>query len=234
MSELTVSRASGWVRPGKAGPAWLWRHRIAAASAMLAAGVLQTIEDVVEPTHEDPTARFEAMARDATPFEVSKLFGITALPFLMVTAVVLWAMARGRMPRLAFTAGAMVFAGFIGLSVLQGVETVEIVALKGGLGVADVQRIDDGVTGSVAGIPIVVMFLSLLIGLLLLTVALWRARTVPRIALLLIVAFLAADFGVLGALPFPVHVIWLAALAWIAWSVLIAAPTPTDQTQTDR
>ncbi|GAA3398641.1 hypothetical protein [Cryptosporangium minutisporangium] len=220
-----MERTATWVRPADTGTEWSHRRRIAAAAALVAAGVLQLVEDVVEPAYDDPAARFAAMARDSTPFEVSKAFGIAALPFLLVTALVLLGLARRNAPRLGWTAGTMTFCGFVGLSVLQGVELVEIVALKGGLGVAEVQKIDDAVTGSVGAIPVVVLFLSAPLGLLLLAVALWRAGTAPRGALLLVVVMVLADFGLFGVLPFPVHIIWLAALSWIAWS-LLARPQP--------
>ncbi|WP_328470370.1 hypothetical protein OHA21_04380 [Actinoplanes sp. NBC_00393] len=228
MRVSTAMRRRAWVTATSGdGLEWGRRLRSAACAAMIAAGLLQTLEEVLVPSYDTPAARFAAMAADPEPFGLAQLFGIVALPFLLVTALVLAALAVRGSPRLAWAGGALAFAGFVGLSVLQGMEMVERVALAEGFGVAAVLRLDDAVTGSVAVVPVAVMFLSAPVGLVVLAVALWRARTAARGALVLMVAAVLGDFGLFGPVPVPAHAIWFAALAWIGWSVVRGSAMPT-------
>jgi hypothetical protein len=233
MSTVTsLTSARGWVTPPVPGPAAGWSPggRIAAAVALVAAGVLQTAQEVIEPDAADPAARFAAMAREPRAFEYAQAVGIAALPFLAAATLVLLLLARHRATRLAWFSGCLATAGVVGLAVAHGLELAETAALREGVDVATVQRVDDASLASPAAVPVVVLFLGLVLGLLLQTVAMWRAAVAPRGALVLVVVFLAADFGLLGSWPVPVHGVLLLAFAWIAWSLLQTPRTAPEHT----
>jgi hypothetical protein len=226
MSMLTVARSAPWLTAApEAAAGWSRGARLTAASALVAGGALSAVADVAVPTYDDQASRFAAMAEDPAPFRIATLFDLLGLPFLLASVIVLLLLARHRSPRLAWVGGSLATAGVLGLAVAMGIEMVELVALDEAADVATVQRLDDAVVASWFVAPVVALFLAAYPGLLILAVALWRSAAVPRGALLLLVVFLVADLGFLGPIPSPV-VIWMAALVWMASSVLRAGPSP--------
>ena len=106
-----------------------------------------------------------------------------------------------------------------GLAVVQGVEAVTFGLAADGLvdPAALGKAVDDLATPSL--IAIFLMFLpGALFGVIISGVALWRARAVPRAAVLLIFAFLVLDIPLQQGLA--AHAVALVAAVWIAATIL--------------
>jgi hypothetical protein len=139
------------------------------------------------------------------------LFGMTVLPATMAAA---WA-ARRRAPRLTLAAGVLLLLAFT--AVLPDSDLAEVVAADKGLNPAQVAAIDAAVWAHPAvGINTVLFLVGQAIGLLLLGIALWRARVVPAWA------------GILLAVSGPAHLLVPggntgSAIAWAMTAIGYAA-----------
>jgi hypothetical protein len=156
-----------------------------------------------------------------------KVFELLQLPFLFGTALVYVLLSRHRSPRLAYAGGILLGCGFVGLSAVEGYETLAYALAQDGR--LDVQALAD-VVDAMSSTPAIVMLLIFipfaLFGLLTVTVALWRSGAVPRAAVLLIPAFMVVDFFLyegFGIAPaWASHVISFVGACWIGSAVLLA------------
>ena len=123
------------------------------------------------------------------------------------------------MPRLARVGAGFAVTGFCGLAAVHGFEAAEVAMLDGGVTTRRAGRRDRTLQPALA-IPIMAMFLgALTIGLPLVLVALWRSRTVPRPAILLLFVFMIVDFAG-PEMPLPSHAISFVAFVWMAVAIL--------------
>ena len=115
-----------------------------------------------------------------------KVFELLALPFLFGTALVYVLLSRQRAPRLAYAGGILLGCGLVGLSAVEGYETLAYTLAQDG-------RFDltalAGEVDAMSSVPAILMLLLLVLGaffgLLTLAVALWRSGAVPRAAVLI-------------------------------------------------
>ena len=119
---------------------------------------------------------------------------LLALPFLFGTALVYVLLSRQRSPHLAYAGGILFGFGLVGLSAVEGYETLAYALAQDGR--FELTALAD-VVDAQSSVPAIVMLLLLVLGvffgLLTLAVALWRSGAVPRAAVLMILAFLIVD-----------------------------------------
>jgi hypothetical protein len=200
--------------------------RLAAATTLVLGAGLQLASFAIEPANDETIDRLRWIAGHPDRANLAKLCDVLAMPFLIGTALVYVLLARERSPRLTYTAGVLLGFGLVGLSIVQGFETLQFgLAQDGRLDLTTLADAIDDATIPPAIAMIVLLLVGGVFGLLMMAVALWRSRAVPRGAVLLIPAFVVVDFllqqGLAG------HVIQFAAACWIAWAVLRARqPAP--------
>jgi len=158
---------------------------------------------------------------------LTKVFELLALPFLFGTVLVYVLLSRQRSPRLAYAGGILFGCGLVGLSAVEGYETLAYALAQDGR--FELTALAD-VVDAQSSIPAIVMLLLLVVGvffgLLTSAVALWRSGAVPRAAVLMILAFLLVDlvlyeqFAIAPA--WASHVFDFVGACWIASAVLLA------------
>ena len=170
--------------------------RILAAASLVATAVLSAVSVLLQPEFAaDPAARLAGIAAAGTPATVSMMtFALSQLPFL-VAVVAIGLLVRPRAPRLAWTGGVLACLGGFGHTVFGGI-ALAYLALSGDaahrptLG-AVVTRIEAGP----AQLFMAMGLLGTVLGLLLLGVALFRSRAVPRWVPVALWAFLVVEFA---------------------------------------
>jgi hypothetical protein len=151
--------------------------------------------------------------------QLSKMFDVLAMPFLIASAAVYIMLGRKRSPRLAWIAGTALAAGLVGLAVLQGWEILSYnLVIQGVLPPATVANAVDNISSAPAGVAVMLLFFVLGFGGLLATLfSLWRSRAVPRVAVLILLLGFALDIAGRGVEG---HVISFVGATWIAVTIL--------------
>jgi hypothetical protein len=78
----------------------------------------------VEPQHSHTVDRLEWIAAHPDRANVAKLFDVLAMPFPIGGVLVYVLLSRQRSPRLAYAGGILLGSGMVGLSMIQGFETL--------------------------------------------------------------------------------------------------------------
>jgi hypothetical protein len=124
-----------------------------------------------------------------------KVFELLALPFLFGSALVYVLLSRQRSPHIAYAGGILLGCGLVGLSAVEGYETLAYALAQDGrfelIALAEVVDVQSSVP---AVVMLLLLILGVFFGLLTFVVALWRSGAVPRAAVLMILAFLLVDF----------------------------------------
>lgn len=198
--------------------------RLAAAGTLVLGAGFQLAAFLTEKQHDETVDRLRWIADHPDRANLAKLFDVLAMPFLFGTVLVYVLLARRRSPRLAYAGGILLGCGMVGLTAAQGLETLEFkLAQDGRFDLRALAHLVDNLS-TPPGIAILILFIpGAFLGLVTLTVALWRSRAVPRGALALIPLFIVLDFalqkGVAG------HAVALLGAAWIASAVVRTEPT---------
>lgn len=203
---------------------WTPRLRVATAAAFVLSSGLLLVGDVLAPSGADYVA---SMAARPDSFGLAVAVSLLAVPFLVATAVAWTALTLGRSPRLAWPGGALMVTGACGLAAVLGAETAQYSLLVAGVDPATVARGLEEASGAPLIVLLIMFVGGTVLGILLLLIALWRARAVPRGAVIVFLAFMIIDFSPLTAVvPFPKHLVMLVAMVWMAASILGAGRTP--------
>jgi len=170
--------------------------RLFAATCLVVTALLSAISVLTQPEFSaDPAERLAAMDAAGASGVVSLLtFVVAQLPF-MVAAVAIAVMARGRSPRLAITGGALAVVGGFGHAVFGGIGLAYL-AMSGDR--ANRVALADVVTRVESGPAVIFMAAGLLgtvIGLVLLSIALFRSRVVPRWIPVALWLFIVTEFA---------------------------------------
>jgi hypothetical protein len=192
----------------------------------LVAEAFQLASHLVQPTLRSSRAALDWAATNSTAAYLTKSFDVLAVPFLLGTALVYVLLARERSPRLAYTGGAMLASGLLGLAAVEGVESLAVI-------LAQDQRTDLGglaealdASSGPAVVILLLLVVGALLGTLVLSVALWRSSAVPRaLAALVSVPILLDAFvnEAMGIGPHWVpHAISALVASWLAWVILTA------------
>jgi hypothetical protein len=220
---LAASPAANWTSAG----------RIAVATTLVLGAAFPLASHLIVDLWLPPSARIidwiHWVADHPDLANLAKVFELLQMPFLFGTVLVYVLLSRERSPRIAYAGGILLGCGFVGLSAVEGYETLAYALAQDGR--FDLTALSD-VVGAQSSTPAIVMLLIFLpfafFGLLTSAVALWRSGAVPRAAVLLIsVAFLVADVF-LGSNGFGITPDWVGRViafvgaCWIAWAVLLA------------
>ena len=220
---LAASPAANWTSAG----------RIAAATTLVLGAAFPLASHLIVDLWLPPSAGiidwFHWIADHPDLANLTKVFDLLAVPFLFGTVLVYVLLSRQRSPRLAYAGGILLGCGYVGLTAVEGYETLAYALAQDGR--FDLTALAD-VVGAQSSTPAIVMLLIFLpfafFGLLTSAVALWRSGAVPRAAVLLIsVAFLVVDVF-LGSNGFGITPDWVGRViafvgaCWIAWAVLLA------------
>ena len=201
-------------------------RRMLIGIALVAQPIAGLAEHALDPkAGPDRAAQLAAIA--ATPDQrlLGTLVGLLALVLFVPVVLGLVHLSRARAPLLSLVGGALALAGALGSAALHGVELVELEMIRAGVDLGQVAAVTGQVEESAGGLVTLLLFLvGMLVGTLVLAVALWRARTVPRLAVLLIAAFLLLDAAGAIAEHKPTnllaHTLLLIGSGWIGLRVL--------------
>ncbi len=198
--------------------------RLAAAGTLVLGAGLQLASFAIEPANDETIDRLRWIADNPDRANLAKLCDVLAMPFLIATVLVYVLLSRERSPRLSYAGGALLGFGLVGLTLVQGFETLQFgLAQDGRFDLTELADAIDDATIPPAIAMIVLLLVGGFFGLLTIAAALWRSGAVARGAVLLIPAFVLVDFilqqGLAG------HVIQFVAACWIAWAVLRAGRT---------
>jgi hypothetical protein len=211
----TISKSPAVDRPSPAA-GWTPLGRTGAAAALAAGGALWLVGDLVGFGHSGVgRAAFVQSHPDLSGVGVvADLLGTTLLFFSLPIWLLL---ARHRSPRLAWTGAIVGTFGMAAQAAIHGVDFIDwMVARDGTLDYAAFTHVID----SGSGLPIAVFMVMFLVGAFggtaISIVALWRAGTLPRPALLLWIAFLVVN---LADVSMPTTVLAFPALAWMGFAI---------------
>jgi hypothetical protein len=193
--------------------------RLAAAGTILIGATFQVVAFALMPDFEKTLTRLQWISDHPAQAEASKTFDLLAVPFLLGAVIVYVLLTREGAPRFAWAGGIVLGLGMCGLMTVQGFEVLEFELARDGR--FDKRALADAID-NVSGAPVVAMailfFACAALGIILISIAFWRARTVPRAVPVLFVLFFLVD--VVASAPLIAHVIALVAAAWIALTVL--------------
>jgi hypothetical protein len=218
---MSAATTSAWLRSRDEGPILgiPTAGRIAAAAALVLGSGCQAVAFLLAQTPTDSTEWLTWIANNPGRGQLSKLFDVLAMPFLIATAAVYITLGCKRSPRLAWIAGVALGAGLVGLAVLQGWEVLAYnLVTQGVLSPAEVANAVDNIASSPAGVAVMLLFFVLGFGGLLATLfSLWRSRAVPRVAVLILLMGFVIDIAGRGTEG---HVITFVGATWIAVMIL--------------
>jgi len=169
--------------------------RLFAATCLVVTALLSAISVLTQPEFSaDPAERLAAMDAAGSTGAVSLLtFVLAQLPF-MVAAVVVAMMTRTRSPRLAITGGALAVVGGFGHAVFGGIGLAYLAMSSDAANRAAFANVVTGVESGPAVIFMAAGLLGTVIGLVLLGLALFRSRVVPRWIPVALWLFIVTEF----------------------------------------
>ena len=197
---------------------WSPAARAAGAFTLIASGVLWVLADVIGFGHEG-VAKLAWIAAHPTLAGIGETGDILAVPFLYGAALVWLLLSLRGSRKLAIIGATMLTFGLAAQATLNGVETAAfLVAVRNKMDLATFNTaLGDGTDVTVPTITFMAMFIGAFVGIVIMMVAVWRSRALPRPAAALVIAFQVAGF-----LPFhfPTTVLAAAGLVWMAIALL--------------
>jgi hypothetical protein len=205
---------------------WTSAGRIAAATTLILGAAFPLASHLIGPRTDRTIDWFHWIANYPDLANLMKVFELLALPFLFGSALVYILLSRQRSPHLAYAGGVLLAYGLVGLSAVEGYETLAYALAQDGRFNLTAHA---DVVDAMSSVPAIVMLLLLVLGaffgLLTLAVALWRSGAVPRAVVSMILAFLLVDFVLyegFGIAPaWASHVFDFVGACWIASAVLL-------------
>jgi hypothetical protein len=209
---------------------WTSAARIAAAATLVLSAAFplasHLMAGLIGPRTDRTIDWFHWIADHPDLANLMKVFDLLQLPFLFGSALVYVLLSRQRSPRLAYAGGILLGCGFVGLSAVEGYETLAYaLAQDGRLNLTALVDVVDAMSSTPAIVMLLIFIPFAFFGMLTVTVALWRSGGVPRAAVLLIPVFMVVDFVLyegFGIAPaWASHVISFVGACWIASAVLL-------------
>ncbi len=147
---------------------------------------------------------------------------VVSLLVLPLGLLALAHVARWRSPRLTAVALALVLWGMWGFQNVVALGYAAGTVAPGAIGTEAAVTLNDAFLADpgVAAVALVPHLAGSFLGLLLLSVACWRSRVLPRVALALLVGFLLWDFLGAPVGPLEAHLLLTVALVWLGVAVL--------------
>jgi hypothetical protein len=229
-----VSGHSWITAPASPALGWTLAGRLAAATVLAAGSALQLVSHLIQPALPDIDDALAWAAANPELANDTKLLDVLALPFLFGTAAVYVLLSRRRSPRLAYTGGLLLGCGLVGLSGIEGYETL-LADLAGNhdTDLDALAAVADQTTSPAAVLMLSLLILGSLLGTLTLAIALWRSAAIPRVAAALVAAPLLVDLVFIESLAvwphWVPHAISLFTNCWIGWVLLYSGQVTATQ-----
>ena len=209
---------------------WTLAGRVAAATTLILGAALPLTSHLSQPTLPDTDDALAWAAANPGLASLTKVLDVSALPFLFGSALVYVLLSRQSSPRLAYSGGILLGCGLVGLSAVEGYETL-LVDLTGDNRTSRVVLAEAaGQTSPAAVLMLLLLIVGSLLGTLILAVALWRSAAIPRVAAAMVAIPLVVDVVFtegLGVGPHWIsHAMALVTSCWIGWVVLSAGRVP--------
>jgi hypothetical protein len=219
MATTTFDTADASVRPGSVAATWSPAARIAGAATMVTAGLLWLVAELIG-FGTDGEAEVQWSLDHSTLSGVGLAADMLAVPFLF-GAVLVWLLLSWRRSRKLAVIGAVLLTfGLTGQSLMNGVGLAQNLILEGGkMSPAEWSNALGG--DAPMTIPMVafmlMFFVGAFVGIVVMMVAVWRSRELPRTAAAIIVASqVVQSTGV----PIPGTALTLVGLALMAVALL--------------
>jgi hypothetical protein len=208
-------------RSRSASPAahWSTGARTAGALAFVASGVLWVVADIIG-FGRDGSAKDSWIAAHPTLAGTGAAADMLAVPFLFGATLVWLLLSLPRSRRLAIAGAVLLAFGLTGQSLINGVEFAQYAVATSGTADPAVfdKALGDGPGASVPGITFMLMFFAgAFLGIVIMMIAVWRSRSLPRAAVALIIVFQLVG---LAEPPLPTTVIAAAGLIWMAVALM--------------
>lgn len=201
-----------------------------AALCLLLAPVLEVVEAALSPLRGTSTAAdVTAIAAHQSLFTISVVAGVVATVLYVPAFLGVGSVTADRSRRLSAVATALLVLAMLGFAGVRMGQAFELSAVHQRLAPKTAGDVLDGVAGTAPGIILMVAFLlGSTIGLWLLSVALWRSGSVPRLAIIPIAAFPLVDLGLHGHVAtIASHLVLLVGLGTVGVTLLTRAAAPS-------
>jgi hypothetical protein len=197
---------------------------------MVATALLSVLSILLEPAFpETATQRLTAIDEGGTGAAVSAMaFALAQLPFL-VAAVAIAGMVAPRAPRLAWIGGVLAALGGFGHAVFGGVALTQLALATDAANRDAMAAVVDRVESGPAVAFMAMGLLGTVLGLVCLSIGLFRTRVVPRWVPAALWAFLVVEFVGTGLTEWATPAagaLYLAALSGTALALLGRVRTP--------
>jgi hypothetical protein len=199
--------------PADPGQQWNRAVRYAAAAALCGLGVLWFVGDLVFLGHEGAD-RSAWIAAHPMLSGLGVSAEILAVPLIFAAAMVWFTLSRPASRRWAWAGVVLLACAAAGQGVLEGAELVGYVVARSGTGLdASLSAVMDHASGPPMVTFMVLFFVGAFLGILVSMIGVWRARVLPRAAVVLVVASQALEFA---DVPLGGTGVGLIAVIWMA------------------
>jgi hypothetical protein len=195
---------------------------VSLVAAGLTNGLAQYVGELLMPAHDDFTDQIRWGAEHPALHVAEQTALIVSMLVLPVGLIGLAQLTRWGAPRLTAVAAVLIVWGMWGFHNVAALGYAAGTVGPDAIGVDASAELNEAFMGHLGTVVVALLphLLGSFLGLLLLAVAGWRGRTLPRIPLALLVAFLIWDFGLPAAPPFEPHVLLAVALGWLGVHVI--------------
>ena len=182
-------------------------RRWVAGVSLIGFAVMLVAQDVVGPrTPDDPAGQYAAVAADRGGMVASSIFLLVSSILLVPAVFGILHLLRERGVTLGHIGGALAIIGALGHVGVMTWQLVLVEITKVGDRDAMYALIDRLDNSTIVAVIVFPMILAFALGLLLLAIALWRARFVQGWAAILVVAAVALDIGAPDGAPAAVSI----------------------------
>lgn len=191
-------------------------------AAGLSNGLAQYVGELLIPPMDDFTDQIRWGAEHPTVHVAEQTALLVSMLVLPIGLIGLAQLTRWGAPRLTAVATVLFVWGMWGFHNVVALGYAAGTVGPDAIGVDAAASLNESYLGHV-GTTVTALLPHLVgsfFGLLLLAVAGWRGRTLPRIPLALLVAFLIWDFGLPASGPFEPHLLLAIALGWLGVHVI--------------
>ena len=195
---------------------------VSLVTAGLTNGLAQYLGELLIPPLDDFTEQIRWGAEHPTVHVAEQTAMLVSMLVLPIGLIGLAQLTRWGAPRLTAVAAVLFVWGMWGFHNVVALGYAAGTVGPDAIGVDAATALNEAYLGHV-GTMVTALFPHLLgsfFGLLLLAVAGWRGRTLPRIPLALLVVFLVWDFGLPASGPFEPHLLLAIALGWLGVHVI--------------
>ena len=191
-------------------------------AAGLTNGLAQYLGTLLMPSQEDFTAQIRWGAEHPTVHVAEQTVLLVSMLVLPIGLIGLAQLTRWGAPRLTAVAAVLFVWGMWGFHNVVALGYAAGTVGPDAIGVDAAATLNEAYLGHIGTVVTALLphLVGSFFGLLLLAVAGWRGRTLPRIPLALLVAFLIWDFGLPSSGAFEPHLLLAIALGWLGVHVI--------------